>query len=140
MVIGRESLLAAVVFYALSSVLEAQELKELTFIMNSNPVPSILSRETTSANFNQSSEVKFFLLGGIRMYQLFLSSQDMPVCIFTPSCSRFGMKAIQTYGIIRGTLLTSDRLQRCNGLAIQYYPIDRQTGKAIDPVEKYSFD
>lgn len=35
-------------------------------------------------------------------------------CRFKPSCSQYGVEAIEKYGIIRGGLLTSWRILRCN--------------------------
>ena len=69
-------------------------------------------------------------------YQKFISSQDTEVCMFTPTCSEFSKQAFKKYGFFWGFLMTSDRLQRCNGLGRNYYPIDIATGLAIDPVEK----
>ena len=74
------------------------------------------------------------LLGMLWFYQVFLSSQDGDHCGFTLSCSHFGQEALKQYGIIEGTLMTSDRLQRCNGFGRDYYPIDPVSDKAIDPV------
>ncbi|NIA29052.1 MAG: membrane protein insertion efficiency factor YidD [Actinobacteria bacterium] len=75
-------------------------------------------------------------MGCIRFYQLFISSQDIPVCNFTPSCSKFGMAAIKKYGVFYGGLMTFDRLQRCNGLGRKYYPIHPVTDKSYDPIER----
>ncbi len=79
-------------------------------------------------------EAKMVLLGMLWFYQVFLSSQDGDHCGFTLSCSHFGQEALKQYGIIEGTLMTSDRLQRCNGFGRDYYPIDPVSDKAIDPV------
>jgi len=35
-------------------------------------------------------------------------------CRFTPTCSQYGIEAIEKYGIIRGGLMTSWRILRCN--------------------------
>ena len=77
------------------------------------------------------------LKGAIRFYQLFISSQDMPVCNFVPSCSQFSAEAIERLGILRGILLTSDRLQRCNGMSRSRYQMDYVSGKLIDPIQIY---
>ena len=80
------------------------------------------------------NEVRILLQGMIRVYQIFLSSQDGDNCGFTPTCSRFGQTALKKYGLVEGVLMTSDRLQRCNGFGRDYYPTDPATDKAIDPV------
>ncbi len=35
-------------------------------------------------------------------------------CRFTPSCSEYGVQAIQKYGVFRGGLMASWRILRCN--------------------------
>ena len=36
------------------------------------------------------------------------------VCRFSPSCSDYSIEAVQRHGILRGLVLTCDRLSRCN--------------------------
>lgn len=70
----------------------------------------------------------------IGFYQIALSSQDTPVCNFTPSCSHYAKEAIQAHGPVVGVLLASDRIQRCLGAARKNYPVDKATGLCADPV------
>ena len=90
-------------------------------------------RRTNKLNFAQVATS-----GLILFYQKFISSQDLPVCNFTPSCSRFSQLAIQRYRLWKGLMLTGDRFFRCNGLAYQYYLLDHETGRCYDPIEAYS--
>jgi len=84
------------------------------------------------------SEVKFLFLGLIKFYQIFISSQQSKqICVFKPSCSHFGQEAIHKYGLFYGILMSSDRLQRCNGFGIEYYKIDIESGKCLDSVDNY---
>lgn len=61
-------------------------------------------------------------LGAIKIYQKTLSLDHGPFknlyprgfCRFTPSCSQYGLEAIAKYGVIRGGLITSWRILRCN--------------------------
>ena len=55
-------------------------------------------------------------------YRVVLSSQDLPVCGFTPSCSRFSQRAIDRCGLLQGALLSLDRLLRDHPLALPFYP------------------
>jgi len=71
----------------------------------------------------------------IRVYQKAISTQDLPSCVFHPSCSRFAFGAIEHFGIWRGILLAGDRLLRCNPFAAGHYPSDGQ--KLSDPIEHY---
>ncbi len=109
---------------------------DLNFILYHNPIDPVKKDEEPSPfSFNQTNELKVSLMSLIRVYQLFVSTQDLSVCNFTPSCSRFGMRAIEEHGLLHGILMTSDRLQRCNGVGRKYYPVHPETGKCDDPVE-----
>jgi putative component of membrane protein insertase Oxa1/YidC/SpoIIIJ protein YidD len=55
-------------------------------------------------------------------YRLVLSSQDLPVCGFSPSCSRFSERVIVNCGLVAGALLSLDRLLRDHPLAAPFYP------------------
>jgi putative component of membrane protein insertase Oxa1/YidC/SpoIIIJ protein YidD len=55
-------------------------------------------------------------------YRTVLSSQDMPVCGFSPSCSRFSQRAMAHCGFLQGWMLSIDRLLRDHPLAIGLYP------------------
>ena len=114
------------------------EASDLAFIRKVNPIMSLKPQEVVHFNPQETSELKFVATGLIRLYQKFVSSQDGPTCNFQPTCSRFGMACIQEYGVIRGVLLTADRLLRCNGSQSQYYHKDSVTGKYIDPVSDYA--
>lgn len=68
-------------------------------------------------------------------YKTFLSSQDMPSCIFTPSCSEYALEAFQKKGLFMGWLSTFDRLSRCHGFVKpNYYPFDNKINRFYDPV------
>ena len=54
------------------------------------------------------------LLGG---YKTLISPWLPPSCRFHPTCSVFGMEAIQRYGVLRGGWLTVCRLCRCHPFA-----------------------
>jgi putative component of membrane protein insertase Oxa1/YidC/SpoIIIJ protein YidD len=86
------------------------------------------------------SASRFVLVNSIKFYQRAISSQDMSVCNYLPSCSRFSEQAISKAGVLRGLLLTSDRLQRCNGFAgySQAYRYDPVHRKFLDPLERYT--
>ena len=54
------------------------------------------------------------LIALIRLYRLSLSPLLGPHCRFTPSCSAYGLEAIQRHGPWRGGWLTLRRLLRCH--------------------------
>jgi putative membrane protein insertion efficiency factor len=53
-------------------------------------------------------------LKSIRFYQKYLSPLKPPVCRFSPTCSSYGIEAIKVHGLIKGVILTSWRILRCN--------------------------
>ena len=50
----------------------------------------------------------------IRGYQLLLSPILGASCRYTPTCSQFGIEAIQKYGPFKGGWLTLKRIASCN--------------------------
>jgi uncharacterized protein len=56
------------------------------------------------------------LIRGIRFYQKGISPLTPSVCRFHPTCSQYGLEAIQKYGAGRGTWLLVRRLLRCQPL------------------------
>jgi putative membrane protein insertion efficiency factor len=50
----------------------------------------------------------------IRMYQLTLSPMLGPRCRFYPSCSQYGIEAIDKHGALHGSWLTIKRIGRCH--------------------------
>jgi uncharacterized protein len=58
--------------------------------------------------------MRFVLKILIRAYQLLLSPLIGPSCRFYPSCSQYGIEAIDTHGALRGAWLTIKRISRCH--------------------------
>ncbi len=58
---------------------------------------------------------RFPVLGLIRLYQATIS-RALPenTCRFYPTCSHYGYQAIYTYGVLRGGLMATWRVLRCN--------------------------
>ena len=54
------------------------------------------------------------VLGVIRFYQRTISPQLGNNCRFEPSCSEYGIQAIEKYGVLRGVPRTAWRIARCN--------------------------
>lgn len=85
-----------------------------------------IKKEYTEAKNNQN-EVQVLFSGLFLFYKTFFSSQDLTVCTFSPSCSEYGILAVKKFGMIKGGVMTMDRLTRCNGLSPQNYEIDKKT-------------
>ncbi|MGR8930822.1 MAG: membrane protein insertion efficiency factor YidD [Gammaproteobacteria bacterium] len=58
--------------------------------------------------------MRFLLITLIKVYKYFISPLLGPRCRFYPSCSSYGIEAIQLHGAIKGTYLTLRRLLKCH--------------------------
>jgi putative membrane protein insertion efficiency factor len=50
----------------------------------------------------------------LRFYKRFISPLVPPACRFHPTCSEYGMQAIELHGVVRGVTMTIWRILRCN--------------------------
>ncbi len=73
----------------------------------------------------ESDSLKQLMLSSIRWYRKTLSPIMPPNCRFQPSCSNYGIQAIEEFGPTRGGILTAWRIFRCNPLG----------GSGYDPPE-----
>ncbi|MDP3722675.1 MAG: membrane protein insertion efficiency factor YidD [Candidatus Omnitrophota bacterium] len=71
-------------------------------------------------------------MSALQLYQQRISPLIGPKCSFKPSCSRYSAHAIRNYGMLRGLVMTADRLLRCHYCAGLYYP--RERGLLLNPV------
>ena len=53
-------------------------------------------------------------MGIIRSYKKYLSPLKKTKCPYTPTCSTYGLEAIEKHGVLKGSLLTIWRVLRCN--------------------------
>ena len=58
--------------------------------------------------------VKKFMLAGIRSYRKYLSPLKTTRCPYIPTCSEYGLEAIEKYGALKGGLMALWRILRCN--------------------------
>jgi uncharacterized protein len=58
--------------------------------------------------------VKKFFLAIIRFYQIAISPLKPPTCRFYPTCSHYGVEAIQRFGALKGGWLTLKRISKCH--------------------------
>lgn len=54
------------------------------------------------------------LIAMIKIYQHVISPLVAPVCRYSPTCSQYGMDAINKYGPIKGGYLTVKRFMSCH--------------------------
>jgi putative membrane protein insertion efficiency factor len=60
--------------------------------------------------------MRWLLIGPIRAYQLVISPLIGPRCRFYPTCSSYGIEAIQRHGPAKGGWLTLKRIAKCHPL------------------------
>jgi len=58
--------------------------------------------------------VKNLFIAIIRFYQVVISPLKPPTCRFYPTCSHYGIEAIQRFGAIKGGWLAVRRILRCH--------------------------
>ncbi len=58
--------------------------------------------------------MKHVLIFLIKVYQNTFSRVLPPSCRFYPSCSQYGVEALQKYGVFKGGWLTVKRIARCH--------------------------
>jgi uncharacterized protein len=136
-VVGRVAIWTAMVLTASVACATDGLLADLAFIELHSPLEPNAAQRSTPLVAAETSDLKMAVATSIRLYQVLVSSQDAPVCNFTPSCSRFGLTAYRRLGLVYGKLLTFDRLQRCHGMGGAHYPTDPGSGLSHDPVRIY---
>jgi putative membrane protein insertion efficiency factor len=58
--------------------------------------------------------MRILLINLIKFYKTFISPLLPPRCRFYPSCSSYGLEAIQLHGAVKGSYLTIKRLLKCH--------------------------
>ena len=57
---------------------------------------------------------RIILLRALRAYKYAISPLFLPACRYVPTCSEYAAEALERHGAIRGTLMATWRLLRCN--------------------------
>lgn len=58
--------------------------------------------------------MKYLVIGIFRLYQKVISPLTPPSCRFYPTCSHYGVEAVQKHGAIKGTYLAAKRILSCH--------------------------
>lgn len=70
------------------------------------------------------------LLWAIRFYRAHISPRKAPCCRYVPTCSEYGLTAIERFGALRGGALTLWRILRCNPWSPGGYdPVPEKAGR-----------
>ncbi|MCQ6278471.1 membrane protein insertion efficiency factor YidD [Bacillus sp. EB600] len=54
------------------------------------------------------------LIAFIHFYQIVISPLKPPTCRFYPTCSHYGLEAVQRFGALKGGWLTIKRILKCH--------------------------
>ena len=58
--------------------------------------------------------MKKVMIKSIKMYQRYISPMKGTKCPYIPSCSQYGLEAVEKYGALKGGALAAWRILRCN--------------------------
>ncbi len=61
------------------------------------------------------SPLAIIAIAAVHLYRSLVPTSARRRCIYTPTCSSFGLQAIKRYGALQGTVATIQRIRRCNG-------------------------
>jgi uncharacterized protein len=61
-----------------------------------------------------ASMLKKAFIAIIRFYQVVISPIKPPTCRFYPTCSHYGLEAVQRFGPLKGGWLTIKRILKCH--------------------------
>lgn len=97
----------------------------------SEKVPSVQDEDETikekeqaeSRNKSESDATSTAMISVLGVYKNFISPFLPPACRFVPTCSQYGVQAIERFGPNKGVILIAWRLLRCSPLG----------GKGYDP-------
>ena len=73
--------------------------------------PSV-TRETLPKRL--ASAIREVFLFPVHLYRWLISPNLKPRCRYYPSCSSYAVEAVRELGIVRGTILATWRVVRCN--------------------------
>ncbi|TET78062.1 membrane protein insertion efficiency factor YidD, partial [candidate division TA06 bacterium] len=88
------TILVFLAFLSVSQTSQADISEDLSFIRKSNQIKPAKEERPPRSERHQVNELSLVFTSVIRLYQTLVSSQDVPACNFTKSCSRFGMDAL----------------------------------------------
>lgn len=58
--------------------------------------------------------IKGIVIGIIVIYRRFISPLKPRSCRFYPTCSQYALEAVESYGVIRGGLMSLKRILNCH--------------------------
>ncbi|MFH1283517.1 MAG: membrane protein insertion efficiency factor YidD [bacterium] len=106
----------------------------MLFLLNT----SSLSEGYDEKSLYETSLPKLMVKFIFNTYIKYISPADSSRCAYYPTCSKYSQLSIKQCGMLRGTIMSFDRIQRCHYCAFYgNYPIEH--GRLIDLVEDNNF-
>jgi putative component of membrane protein insertase Oxa1/YidC/SpoIIIJ protein YidD len=130
-----KTMLSIAICLGISLQAKSQISADINFIRTHNL--DLPSKTIYNFRFDAKSEYDYVAKFAFTFYKKYVSSQDAISCTFEPSCSVYGIEAVQEYGFFLGGLATFDRLSRCHGWNHSYYPRHEATGLNFDPIHSH---
>lgn len=103
---------------------------EMVFSQNKEDIQLLQQHTYTNSQFKDREVVYGFkqtksknlvyhvLSSAMFVYQKGLSPVVSRSCAYSPSCSAYSKELIKQYGLFKGVICTTDRLMRCNRIAL----------------------
>lgn len=83
--------------------------------------------------------MKKIFIAIIKFYQKYLSPWKRTKCPYIPTCSQYGLEAIEKYGAVKGGVMASWRILRCNPFSHGGYdPVPEHFGKGYAKMRRIS--
>lgn len=86
---------------------------------------------------NLTSTPKIVTNAYLKFYQNHISPQNGNSCVFRPTCSEYARQSIAKHGLLKGIVLSTDRLTRCHSKAFYDSGYKRTKNDFLyDPIDK----
>ena len=135
-------LFSIIIAFSSTTILIAQKFEDIDLILNTD-FNTKKAHEISYGFSENPSKITLFnplyhiLSVAMWTYQKLISPQLASECSFNPSCSAYSKQLIDDFGIIKGIIFTTDRIMRCNRVALM--GIQRSSdGKIHETTNRYS--
>ena len=75
--------------------------------------------------------MKKIVIALIKGYRKYISPMKSTKCPYFPTCSEYGLQAVEKYGVIKGGLLAFWRILRCNPFSKGGYDPGPESGAGL---------
>lgn len=100
-----------------------KERKLLEVLLSKEELEELESDDKKETAIDPAKVSSQAMITSIKFYKSYISPLLPPACRFVPTCSQYGIAAIEKFGPVKGGVLTAWRLMRCTPIG----------GKGYDP-------